>query len=47
MNAYFLDQNWVFCTVFLSLPPLLHRHTGNAIADEMAAVMHFFGVEDR
>jgi hypothetical protein len=30
----------------LALPPLLYRHTGNAMADEMAAVLQFFSVED-
>jgi hypothetical protein len=47
MNAHFLDEEWVFRTIFLGLPPLLYRHTGNAMADEMAAVLQFFGVEDR
>jgi hypothetical protein len=47
INAYFLDENWVFRTIFLGLPPLVYRHIGNAIADEMAAVLQFFGVEDR
>jgi hypothetical protein len=47
MNAHFLDQDWIFRTIFLGLPPLRNRHTGNAMADEMAAVLQFFGVEDR
>jgi hypothetical protein len=47
MNAYFLDEKWVFRTIFLGLPPLLYCYTGNAIADEMAAVLQFFGVKDR
>jgi hypothetical protein len=47
INAYFLDEEWVFRTIFLGLPPLLYRYIGNAMADEMAAVLQFFGVEDR
>jgi hypothetical protein len=47
MNAHFLDQDWVFRTIFLGLPPLRNHHNGNAMADEMAAVLQFFGVEDR
>jgi hypothetical protein len=38
MNAHFLDQDWVHRTVFLGLPALMYRHTGTAMADEMAAV---------
>jgi hypothetical protein len=33
--------------VFLGLPPLLNRHTGDAIAEEIAAILRFFGVENR
>jgi hypothetical protein len=47
INAHFLDEKWIFRTIFLGLPLLLYRYTGNAIADEMAAVLQFFGVEDR
>jgi hypothetical protein len=47
INAHFLDEKWVFRTIFLDLPPLLYRHTGNAMADEMAAVLQFFSIEDR
>jgi hypothetical protein len=47
MNAYFLAQNWVFRTIFLGLPPLRNYYTGNTIADEMAAVLQFFGVKNR
>jgi hypothetical protein len=37
-----LDEKWVFRTIFLGLPPPLYRHTDNAMADEMAAVLQFF-----
>jgi hypothetical protein len=47
MNAHFLDRDWNHRTVFLGLPSLTHRHTGRAIAEEIAAVLQFFGVEDR
>jgi hypothetical protein len=46
MNAHFLDRDWNHRTVFLGLPALPHRYTGRAIAEEMAAVLQFFGVED-
>jgi hypothetical protein len=46
MNAHFLDQDWVYRTVFLGLPALPYRHTGIAMADEMATILQFFGVED-
>jgi hypothetical protein len=47
VNAHFLDKNWVHQTVFLGLLPLMHHHTGNAIADEMASILQEFGVKDR
>jgi hypothetical protein len=46
-NAHFLDQNWIHRTVFLGLPALLYRYTGNVMADEMATVLQFFGVKNR
>jgi hypothetical protein len=47
INAHFLNEDWAFGTIFLSLLPLLYRYTGNAMADEMAAVLQFFNIEDR
>jgi hypothetical protein len=46
INAYFLNEDWNQRTVFLGLPALLYRHTGAAIAEEMAGVAEFFGVKD-
>jgi hypothetical protein len=47
MLTFWTKNEWVFRTIFLGLPPLLYRYTGNAVADGMAAVLQFFGVEDR
>jgi hypothetical protein len=33
--------------VFLGLSPLLNRHIGDAIAEEIAAILRFFGIENR
>jgi hypothetical protein len=46
INAHFLDQDRIFRTIFLGLPLLRNRYIGNAIADETAAVLQFFGVKD-
>jgi hypothetical protein len=33
--------------MFLGLPSLLNRYIGNAIADEIAAILRFFSVKNR
>jgi hypothetical protein len=33
--------------VFLGLPSLLNRYINDAIAEEIAAILRFFGVENR
>jgi hypothetical protein len=33
--------------MFLGLPPLLNRHISDAIAEEIAAILRFFGVKNR
>jgi hypothetical protein len=45
--GHFIDKNWEHRTVFLGLPPLLNRHTGDAIAEEIAAILRFFSVKNR
>jgi hypothetical protein len=47
ITAHFMNTNWEHLTVFLKLFPLLNRHTSNAITNEIAAILRFFGVKDR
>jgi hypothetical protein len=45
--GHFIDKDWKYRTVFLGLPPFLNRYTSDAIAEEIAAILRFFGVENR
>jgi hypothetical protein len=47
MIGHFIDKNWKHRTVFLGLPSLLNRYINNAIAEEIAAILRFFGVKNR
>jgi hypothetical protein len=47
VTAHFMDTNWEHRTIFLGLPPLLNSHISDVIADEIAAILRFFGVKDR
>lgn len=47
INAHFIDKNWKQWDFLLALPPLQRRHTGEALADEVADTLVYFGVEDR
>jgi hypothetical protein len=47
VTGHFIDKNLEHRTVFLGLPPLLNRHISDAIAEEIAAILRFFGVENR
>jgi hypothetical protein len=47
ITGHFIDKNWEHCTVFLGLSPFLNRHIGDAIAEEIAAILRFFGVKNR
>jgi hypothetical protein len=47
MIGHFIDKDWKHYTVFLGLPPLLNRHTSDVIAEKIAAILRFFGVENR
>ena len=47
INAHFIDRNWKQWDFLLALPPLQRRHTGEALADEVADTLVYFGVEER
>lgn len=47
VNAHFIDQDWKQWDFLLALPPLHKRHTGAALADEVADTLTYFGIEDR
>jgi hypothetical protein len=47
VNAHFIDTNWKQWDILLALPPLQKRHIGEALADEVADTLAYFGVEDR
>jgi hypothetical protein len=47
LNAHFIDNSWTQWDFLLALPPLQGRHTGEALADEVADIITYFGVEDR
>jgi hypothetical protein len=47
VTGYFIDKNWKHRTVFLGLPFLLNRHINDAIAEEIAAILRFFGIKNR
>ncbi|KAK9446351.1 Ribonuclease H-like protein [Metarhizium brunneum] len=47
INAHFIDQDWKQWRVLLALPALRKRHTGAALADEVADTVCAFGLQDR
>jgi hypothetical protein len=47
INAYFLDRDWKQHTLLLRLQPLQGAHIGANIAEEVAAVLKFFEIENR
>ena len=47
INAHFIDQDWKQWRILLALPALRKRHTGEALADEVADTMCAFGLQDR
>jgi hypothetical protein len=49
INAHFIDRNWKQWDFLLAVPPLQrrHSHTGQALADEVADTLVYFGVEER
>ncbi|KJZ69052.1 hypothetical protein HIM_11563 [Hirsutella minnesotensis 3608] len=47
INAHFIDQDWKQWRILLGLPALRKRHTGAALADEVADTICAFGLQDR
>jgi hypothetical protein len=47
INAHFIDQGWKQWRVLLALPAVRKRHTGAALADEVADTVCAFGLQDR
>jgi len=47
VNAHFLNVEWQVRSILLGLPSLRNRHTGEALADEVAAVLTFWGIDER
>ncbi|RKK90483.1 hypothetical protein BFJ68_g16436 [Fusarium oxysporum] len=47
INAHFIDQDWKQWKILLALPALKKRHTGTALADEVADTIYSFDVQDK
>ncbi|EFZ03855.2 hAT family dimerization domain protein [Metarhizium robertsii] len=47
INAHFIDQDWKQWRILLALPALRKRHTGAALADEVADTICAYGLQDR
>lgn len=47
INAHFIDQDWKQWRVLLALPALRKRHTGAALADEVADTVFAFDLQHR
>ncbi|KAG7000368.1 hypothetical protein FOFC_03219 [Fusarium oxysporum] len=47
INAHFIDQDWKQWKILLALPALKKRHTGTALADEVADTIYAFDVQDK
>ncbi|KAF6527892.1 hypothetical protein HZS61_008209 [Fusarium oxysporum f. sp. conglutinans] len=47
INAHFVDRDWKQWRILLALPALRNRHTGAALADEVADTICAFGLQDR
>lgn len=47
INAHFIDRDWKQWRILLALPALRKRHTGAALADEVADTICTFGLEDK
>lgn len=47
INAHFIDRDWKQWRILLALPALRKRHTGAALADEVADTICAFGLQDR
>ncbi|OBS16232.1 hypothetical protein FPOA_13037 [Fusarium poae] len=47
INAHFIDQDWKQWKILLALPALKKRHTGTALADEVADTIYSFDMQDK
>lgn len=47
VHAYFVDQDWKQWKVMLGMPPLIKRHTGEDLAQEVSAIIEYFEIGDR
>ncbi|OAA37034.1 Ribonuclease H-like protein [Metarhizium rileyi] len=47
INVHFIDRDWKQWRILLALPALRKRHTGEALADEVADTICAFGLQDR
>lgn len=47
INAHFIDRDWKQWRILLALPAFRKRHTGAALADEVADTICAFGLQDR
>lgn len=45
--AHFVDSNFKKWRILLGLPALVSRHTGTDVADEVLAVLDFYGIKQR
>ncbi|KAJ3575724.1 hypothetical protein NPX13_g3934 [Xylaria arbuscula] len=46
IHAHFVDKDFKRWTILLGLPALSKRHTRSDVADEVLAIIRFFGIED-
>lgn len=47
INAHFIDREWKQWRMLLALPALQRRHTGEALADEVADTICGFALQDK
>jgi hypothetical protein len=47
IHAHFIDRDWKQWKVLLGLPPMIGRHTGEATANEVIAILFFFKIIDK
>lgn len=47
IHAYFIDNHWKRWKIMLGMPPLIKRHTGEDLADEVSSIIEYFGITNR
>jgi len=47
IDAHFIDRDWKQWKVLLGLPPMIGRHTGEATANEVIAILFFYKIIDK